>query len=142
MKQIRYTLYIMAIVMGLSACTRNDGNIGDWFGTWRVDSITIDGAVDTDYAPPYMFWKFQNSIVQVITPDDFEHTSTSCYGMWKHVGNQLVLDFDYKTGGLPSFSRLDIKSELNIIKLSRSAIELKYIDSMGRTIGYSLKKWG
>lgn len=142
MRRIRYTLYIIVLFISLSGCTRNDGDIGDWFGTWRVDDITIDGAVDTDYAPPYMIWKFQSSLIQIMVPDDFQHTSVSCYGTWEHNGTTLTLDFSHGLGTPPDFSMLEPKVQLSVLKLSRSKITLQYIDRSGRSIVYSLKKWG
>lgn len=142
MKRIASTLCIIALVFGLLSCTRNDGDIGDWFGTWRVEKITIDGETDDQYPPHYIFWKFQSSVIQIMEPNDFDHTSVSCFGTWEQIDNKLLINLDYETGTLPAGSLLELKSELEILKLSRKEITLKYIDHKGRNIVYSLKKWG
>ena len=42
----------MMVMLALGSCTRNHGDIGPWFGTWHVESITVGGAsvaTDGDY---------------------------------------------------------------------------------------------
>ena len=134
-------IYIITLFLSLASCTQYHGHI-DWFGTWRVESVTVDGDAAPDYAPPYMFWKFQSGIIQIVFPDDFEHTSTFCYGTWKEADNQLTVHFDWNLGTPPSFTYLDEVATLDIIKLSSSEIRLRYVNSGGHDVAYVLKKWG
>ena len=40
MKIILFLTVILTGLLALGGCTRNDGDIGDLFGTWQVESIT------------------------------------------------------------------------------------------------------
>ena len=38
----------LLLVIVATACTHNDGDIGPWFGLWRVERLTVDGKNDRD----------------------------------------------------------------------------------------------
>lgn len=139
-----FMMSVVAIAMlaATAGCTRNNGDIGDWFGTWRVESITVDGEPDGAYAPPYMIWKFQSSIIQIMVPDDAEHSAPSATGSWHEESGKLYLDFTWDLGTPGDISHLPQKCELTILKLSGSKIELQYNSPDGKTYIYYLKKWG
>lgn len=142
---LRHTAAIIAAAVILllpSSCTRNNGDIGPWFGTWRLESITVNGEPDKAYAPPYLIWKFQSSIVQIINPDDAGHTASSATGTWSCDDNRLSLDFSWGLGHEGSISHLPPQCELTVLRLSGSRIELRYDSSDGNTYIYLLKKWG
>lgn len=40
----------LALLFVLTGCIQNNGNIGPWFGQWKVERLTIDGKDDPDYA--------------------------------------------------------------------------------------------
>ena len=64
----------------LGACTRNHGDIGPWFGTWHVESITAGGApvnIDGDY-----FFQFQSKVFRVSQVKAHEHMEES-FGTWE-----------------------------------------------------------
>ncbi len=147
MRHIRYTLiYIATIFASLPAlvgCTQNKGDIGDWFGIWRVDSIEVDSKAAPDYDPPYMFWKFQSGVVQLLfITDESDHIADFCYGTWDDTDGYLTLNFDWDLSIPPAFTRLQIVTRLSILRHSGDRIELQYIDSNGNTINYKLQKWG
>ncbi len=139
-----FMMSVIAVVMlaSTAGCTRNNGDIGDWFGTWRVETITIDGEPDVDYAPPYMIWKFQSSIMQILVPDDYYHSATTATGSWHEEDGRLYIDFTWDLGTPGAISHLPPKCELTILKLSGSRIELQYDSTDGKTYIYYLKKWG
>lgn len=124
-----------------SGCTHNNGDIGDWFGTWRVESMTIDGEPAPDYAPPYMIWKFQSSVVQMMTPPGDDHFYPIHTGTWHEEDGMLYLDFTWGQG-VEQVSHLPAKCELTILQLSSRRIELQYDSTDGKTYIYKLKKWG
>lgn len=146
MRQIIKTpiLFLASIFMlAITSCTHNNGDIGDWFGTWRLESITIDGEADQAYAPPYMIWKFQNSIIQFILPDDKAHDYPTTTGSWHEEANCLYLDFSWNLGGpLTDTSHLPETCTLKILHLSGRSIELQYDSPDGQVYIYRLKKWG
>lgn len=68
------TTYLFAIVIALifAACNRNNGDIGDLFGEWRLESMTADGepvqlyTQKDDASIPILFtWAFQGNVVRI-----------------------------------------------------------------------------
>ena len=87
------TLYLLSavVVLLLSACTRNHGDIGMWFGTWHVEAITIGGAPvsqEGDY-----FFQFQSHAFRVSQVGDREQLVES-FGTWEESEDgRLIIDF-------------------------------------------------
>ena len=80
---MKKTLYIIMVLLAtllvLGSCTRNHGDIGPWFGTWHVESITVDGGpvtVEGDY-----FFQFQSKVFRVSQVGDHEQLVES-FGTW------------------------------------------------------------
>lgn len=143
-KAIIHIYYIAALMaaIAISSCTRNDGDIGPWFGTWRIESISIDGTARPDYAPPYLFAKFQSSIIQFIEPDDTEHIALCYTGTWTQDDDRLLLDFTWGLSTPPAVTGLPCEATLDILKLTGREIRLAYHADDGSVITYILKKWG
>ena len=40
---------LLIIMLLISGCTQNNGEIDPWFGTWRLESLTCDGEPADDY---------------------------------------------------------------------------------------------
>lgn len=143
-----HTLHILLTVIAFFSllsvsCTHNNGDIGDWFGTWRLESITIDGATDPDYTSPRLIWKFQSQVVMIMEPNDDMHEANYALGSWHQEGNDLLLDFDYDLGNYAWMLHFPVKATLKILKLSGSAIELQYTDDVtNKVYHYKLKRWG
>ena len=95
---------VMAIVL-LSACTHNDGNIGHWFGSWKLRQITINGENDEAYQGN-VFWKFQSEVVQMSQLNSY-HGRTDAWGSWKEVdaeGNLFRLPISNRASRPSRFS--------------------------------------
>ena len=135
----------------LSSCTHNNGDIGPYFGTWKLLSISVDGVEDVDYAGN-VFWKFQNEVVCMVRVNESAHTANECWGTWKEIGNVMQLnhthwDDNHKQGSfyysplpethLPANSI----SDLEIVSLSGSSMQLKYVTDDNRVVGYKFTKW-
>lgn len=148
---IYYTvLCLIVIVMSTISCTRNNGDIGEYFGTWKLEKITIDGEIDADY-DGNMFWKFQSTVFCMQMVDEY-HGSDTRWGTWRETANMLTLDFTHHDNnnpvGAPIYSPFEqsyLPSEsvvnLTIVAMLGSAMLLEYIDDTGRIIKYNLKKW-
>ncbi|MBQ6079969.1 MAG: lipocalin-like domain-containing protein [Muribaculaceae bacterium] len=79
MKKSLLYISLMMVMLALGSCTRNHGDIGPWFGTWHVESITVGGAsvaTDGDY-----FFQFQNKVFRVSEVTDHEQLVES-FGTW------------------------------------------------------------
>ena len=149
MKRLTYILLLAATLL-LGGCTQNDGNIGDWFGTWRLAEIQIDGQPDESYAGNVV-WKFHSDIVSIMTVDDAEHEALPAWGTWSEAEGVLTLNFTYSDSDNPNewdkytppasthipagITRIDV------VKLSTAEIVLKYV-ATDATYTYFLKKHG
>lgn len=152
---MKKSLYILlAIISGtLMSCTHNNGDIGDWFGTWKMESMVIDdGRVDSGYNGD-IIWKFQSDIVLISQVNDVEHSTINSFGTWVQLDDTLLLNFTYSDNSFPepgtgpycppSVTRIPSgESTMTIRELSGSKIVLSFTDSSGSVIVYTLKKWG
>ena len=60
MKKILLRGFVVLLMFcGISSCTQNDGNIGEWFGHWKLNTISVNGAVDDEYGGN-IFFSFQS----------------------------------------------------------------------------------
>lgn len=151
MKRTAYFFLSVFLTALFSGCTHNNGDIGDWFGTWKLQSIGVNGSDDPAY-DNNVLWKFQNNIVSMVCADDIQHTADCRYGTWEQAGDRLILDFTHSddryepgTGPYAPLPQTYIKagrSELRVIKLSGSDMWLQMTADDGTIYTYSLKKWG
>lgn len=70
---------VATLMLLLSACAQNDGYIGFWFGTWAIDSITIDGKEMTSWNDDGTWTNvsFQNNIANFCR--NWESTETESH---------------------------------------------------------------
>lgn len=91
MKIIRFGL-IMVMTLMIAAC-QNDGHIGELFGTWRVESYTLDG-----YEMPLVgasSFSFQGEVVEIVYVPDNYGTNWRRVGTWRREGDLMQLNFTY-----------------------------------------------
>ena len=137
---MKKTLYILSIVVlfALSACTRNHGDIGIWFGTWHVESITADGApvtVEGDY-----FFQFQNKVFRVSQVGDHEQIVES-FGTWNDSENgKLVIDFPDPDVFYIQMPGLEVHNTFTIIDATSHEVTLEKVADDGTSYTYHLKK--
>lgn len=151
MKSLYKILTLAAILFTATACTRNNGDIGDWFGTWKLDNITIDGVPDKNYGDNVV-WKFQSDIISMCLINDAEHSSIARWGTWQQVDDRIILNFTYKDDEIEPGTNIyqPIQSiylpggimELTVVTLSRSKIVLRYTSADNIVYTYSFSKWG
>ena len=70
MKHLITYLWLLVASVAFSSCTQNGGDIGVWFGTWTISSVTVDGTVVPPPAGSYYSVQFQGEIVQVTITND------------------------------------------------------------------------
>lgn len=152
----RFYQYILAVIAlsGLACCTHNNGDIGDLFGTWKLDKITIDGEVDRGYGDDIL-WKFQSSIIEMEQVNDALHETFKSHGSWSRPEEGLlVLDFTHTDNDNPEpgsevYSPLPAthlpsgcKIDMDLLQLDGSKMELRYIDPLTTKVyEYYFKKW-
>ena len=85
----------------LSGCMQHNGDIGDWFGTWKLESITIDGTESADYQDT-IFFQFQTDKVRIVAIDlELPATRTECFGMWTETDKTLTIDLSHTSANNP-----------------------------------------
>lgn len=146
----KISLLLAGIIIALlsSGCTRNNGDIGDLFGWWTLDSLRADGseqALTADDVLIYTF-TFQASIVQV--QQTLDHAEFHRYkGTWERRDNLLLLNFGHSdtAGGwyTPPAELHLIRgiTPMTIVELTHSKMHLRYTnDDDGVTYDYYLSK--
>ena len=129
----------MITVLLLSACTRNHGDIGIWFGTWHVEQITADGApvsVEGDY-----FFQFQNKVFRVSQVYGHEQLVES-FGIWDENEdiNKMAIYFPDPTVYYIVMPGLEVNNEFAITRTSSKEITFTKTSQDGTVFVYRLKK--
>lgn len=146
----RYLLtLIFAFLLISTSCTHNDGDIGDLFGRWRVESLQRDGIDVPLYDDETLLytWSFQSSLI-FITVIEPHNDHYDIRGTWKREGNLLRLNFGYKGNDGDKYYDppenlglvKDGVSDLEIVSLSSKEMILKRVSETGETYTYYLRK--
>jgi hypothetical protein len=139
MKKTLLYITLILVAMALGSCTRNHGDIGIWFGTWLVESITADGApvnVEGDY-----FFQFQNKVFRVSQVSDHEQLVAS-FGTWEESedGNKMTIYFPDPSVYYIVMPGLEANNEFTVTHTSSKDITFTKTDAVGTTFAYHLKK--
>lgn len=141
-------IYLLAMA-GLAGCTSNNGNIGDWFGTWHLLEIKVDGTADPAYQGN-IFWQFQSDVINMteLTLGGY-HDRTNHWGIWSQQGKTLCLDYNHPVAPgstthveefePPTITRLPLESTLTIDHFTSSRLTVTY-QAPETTYQYILKK--
>ena len=126
------------MMLTLGACTRNHGDIGIWFGTWHVESITLDGA-SVSHAGDY-FFQFQSHAFRVSQVGDREQLVES-YGTWEESEDgRLTIDFPDASVYYIEMPGLETRNEFAVGDVSKGCVVLTKVMSDGTSCVYHLKK--
>lgn len=145
------TIKIFCLLIGVAiigACTQPDGRIGDWFGSWHLEEMLIDGVEDPDYNGDIMV-DFQGSIFHFAYIEKGE-----IYGKWSYAGEILTLIGGYNNGG--ELERPDLfnpfptamyfpadvtQLEITVNYINNKTMQWQYIDQNDRLITYNFRKY-
>ncbi len=130
---------ICTVMILLSACTRNHGDIGIWFGTWHVEPIPASGTpvnVEGDY-----FFQFQNKVFRVSRVYGHEQLVES-FGTWDESedGNKMTVSFPDPTTYYINMPGLEVNNAFTVTRTSSSDITFTKTDAEGTAYTYHLKK--
>jgi len=135
------TIYILSViaVLLLSACTRNHGDIGIWFGTWHVEQITAGGTpvnVEGDY-----FFQFQNKVFRVSQVYGHENLVES-FGTWQESedGSKMTVSFPDESAFYIIMPGLEDHNDFTVSSISSHETVFTKTDSTGCIYVYRLKK--
>lgn len=145
-----YKLLILSVLC-LCGCMQHNGYIGDWFGTWYIESITVNGEENPAYQGNY-FMQFQADKVRICEVDPaYPDLLAECFGSWQASGDVLELNFSYTGGGnywnpseRPNGTLMYtyLKPDINILKIT-SMTSKRMVLTLSRedeTIVYNLRK--
>ena len=92
----RHLIAFIFPLLALAACSHNGGGDSRLWGTWKLDSVTVDGTPDADYQGN-IFWKFQADVVLMQEVDDAMHEGVDHFGTWTLTdnGSTLTLNFTH-----------------------------------------------
>lgn len=147
MKKLIFTFFIAVVLCG---CRFNNGDIGDFFGSWLLESMTVDGAEPEDFDGESTYWEFQNNIIRISRVSSYLDIE-SRWGTWIDDGSQLFLDFTHYEDGVDPGSGqyrapewLDMPQNeviaLTFEKRASRRMTLWRTDALGRRVVYSLRK--
>ena len=138
MKRTVHILLVAAMMLTLGACTRNHGDIGMWFGTWHVESITVNGSTvshEGDY-----FFQFQSHAFRVSLVGDREQLVES-FGTWEEGENgRLTITFPDASVFYIQMPGLEALNDFTVNVESKGQIVLSKTMTDGVSCVYSLKK--
>ncbi|MDE5687754.1 MAG: lipocalin-like domain-containing protein [Paramuribaculum sp.] len=139
---MRVSLYILfilaAMVLAAAGCTRNNGAIGAWFGTWQVTSISVNGTPVADYDGNISVM-FQNNILKSIELLE-HHEYNEYFATWSVEG--ATLSIDAVKGGVAPGLMMPAGSVVHVELLRRpgKVMQWRYVDESGTVYDYDLKK--
>lgn len=90
---MRTLISSLLLILTLTSCMHNDGDIGNLFGTWKIESIAIDGEEDAKYEGD-VFVQFQTEVVRLVQVEH-NYDYVEYLGSWSREGNNLLLDLHY-----------------------------------------------
>ena len=135
-------IWILFVMLSLcSSCTRNDGDIGELFGMWRVSAISIDGEDMPDYTGS-MYFSFQSSVFSMTYINEETHNRTATYASWRYQGDDLIIDFCEPK--FPPIGMSGMLSGQNLVRVGEicgGKLEMSYENPDGKKYVYSLEKW-
>lgn len=158
--KVVYYILIVTILAVASGCTRNNGDIGDYFGEWRLVSMTADGKDVTLYgenaedksldfgAPEIYTLAFQGNVAR-INVIYAHHEVESIFGSWIEKGDELELNFSHHDDQnsvygyqAPPVFRFpsDGIAIMKIVKMSGSDLKMMQISDEGEECCYQFVK--
>ena len=125
------------VVLALGSCTRNHGDIGPWFGTWHVESITANGtpvSVNGDY-----FFQFQSKVLRVSLVTERDQLVES-FGTWEENDSKMILSFPDPSVYYIEMPGLEAYNNFTVTNTSSREVTLTKTDAIGTTFAFHLKK--
>ncbi|MCH5217386.1 MAG: hypothetical protein J1F07_02350 [Muribaculaceae bacterium] len=150
MKKTLNILAVLILLLAAPGCTRPDGDIGVWFGSWHLESIMIDGVSEQSYADnPEIMFNFQGKVFNAAYMERAE-----IYGEWSYAGETLTLIASFQAGSGANLSYLFDpfpvamhfpqgvdQLEITVTRLTSDIMQWQYTDQYGRMLTYNFRKY-
>lgn len=133
--------FALILCVMLMSCTRNDGDIGDFFGMWRVVTLEADGEAVAGYNGT-LYFMFQSSVYGQKIVNEEMHWDDNVFASWRQEGKTLIIDFsDDQYAPFAITGMINDVNYVEIVNVSNREMELSYVNPSGVKYSYSLKKW-
>lgn len=147
----RYILLTLTLLAATSSCTHNDGDIGPLFGSWILDSMTLDGQPYTPDVDGYTCLQFQGKVIMAKIIDDRHSLLFYSVGSWERTDNTLYLDYTHSDNDTPpgegAYSapywlmlKPNAVNEVSILSLNSRHMHLRHITPDGDIVEYTFHK--
>ena len=142
MKTVLVKIYMLAIVLAfVSSCTRNDGDIGELFGIWRVTAIEVDDANQESYGGT-LYFAFQSSVYSQKLVDEGAHVYDNHFASWKYQGKDIIIDFSDDRYTPIAITGMQRGQNLVVVESMKGKdLILAYVNPVGVKYRFILKKW-
>ncbi|MGM9869477.1 MAG: hypothetical protein ACI30R_07640 [Sodaliphilus sp.] len=131
---------MLPLLMLLSSCVHNGGDIGIWFGTWNITAVEVDG-VELPQPEGYHFSvNFQSQIVELLQVTDRYDLYKTIYGNWTEEADQMQWRFGSETWSMPPLPGIEQDNRFTILEKRSNYVRLKKVSDVGVTYIYTLKK--
>lgn len=146
MYRLRSLLLLLPLL--LAACTTNDGDIGEYFGEWAVDEVTIDSHLVETYPYGRVYWRFQADLLVVNLMGENHVDNRGWIARWTEADGHLTVDFDQRLNEESSLGRIPAEllippqqtTSMQILLKTTRALVLCYLNDRGETITFTLRK--
>lgn len=132
------TIILLAmILLTATGCTRNNGDIGPWFGAWTLTSIESDGTPAQDYVPSTITWKFQSTVICMVQLNPY-HDYIESFGTWRQISDtRLELNFSHSDSERPSGTDIYAPPPATHLPSDVSLLEIVSISSKRIVLAYT-----
>lgn len=150
---MKFPRFLLILLLPLIAsCTRNNGDVGQWFGQWHVVDISCNGRTVDGFEPVY-FLNFQNKVLSIIRlEEDVAYTEINGrWGTWEET-SPTTLQFDFthtdddESGFYSPFPVFHFPADhpftLTVTKQGSGKVTLSFTHpDDGKEYSYSLQKY-
>ena len=140
---LKTIIYMFILSLALGSCTRNHGDIGPWFGTWHVESITAQGGiyqyiVPVDVEGDY-FFQFQSKVFRVSLVSE-RNKLVESFGTWDENDGKMTITFPDPDVFYIEMPGLEAYNDFTITTTSSREVTFTKTDATGTTFAYHLKR--
>lgn len=142
---------IIICCLGHTSCMQHDGYIGNWFGSWHLEEMLIDGVPDAAYQEDeshQIMVSFQSDVFNMAYID-----SAEVYGLWSYEGETLTMIADIRNGNefistlldpypvLMKFPKGVAEIEVTVVEINKRTMQWQRVDPEGHLITYNFRKY-
>lgn len=85
----------MLLAAFASSCRQDNGYIGEYYGTWKIEYYSIDGVKQENEMISHTTISFQNATVVIQCVEDKYMSEDTRYGTWEELGNDFILNYTH-----------------------------------------------